>query len=354
VSVYKRPNGRWAAQVYDPSTGRMTQLGTFGTRQDARAAEVDALRSRTAGGSEPIKSFAARWTTDYPRPKPSTNLHNAERIKRFAKEHGNRRIDSFTVDEARRWALEHPYTLPSLRAMFNDARRSGLIVVNPFSALGLDRSKGRRELRSEWLTEKDIDKLAEAARGTFEDDYGLIFAPMIVFAAYTGLRPGELFALRFSDLRGDTIEVARAADSRTRTVGLPKNGRGRTVVYPSKAREAIETMPVLEGQELVFVSPRGVQFWNNTLSWCWRGVKNAAGRPRMDWYELRHFCATHLLELGLSPADVAVQLGHTDGGALVMSTYGHPSERAARARILAAMDGHETGDLAPLRDRRAG
>jgi integrase len=41
----------------------------------------------------------------------------------------------------------------------------------------------------------------------------------------------------------------------------------------------------------------------------------------MHFYELRHFCATHLLELGVSHADVAVQLGHTDGGALVMSTY---------------------------------
>jgi hypothetical protein len=42
----------------------------------------------------------------------------------------------------------------------------------------------------------------------------------------------------------------------------------------------------------------------------------------MHFYELRHFCATHLLELGVSNADVAVQFGRTDGGALVMSTYG--------------------------------
>jgi integrase len=53
----------------------------------------------------------------------------------------------------------------------------------------------------------------------------------------------------------------------------------------------------------------------------------------MHFYELRHFCAIHLLELGLSHADVAIQLGHTDGGALVMSTYGHPSEQVARERL---------------------
>jgi len=69
----------------------------------------------------------------------------------------------------------------------------------------------------------------------------------------------------------------------------------------------------------------------------------------MAFYELRHYCATRLLELGLSPADVAVQLGHTDGGALVMSTYGHPSENAARARILAATEAAENGSLTTLR-----
>jgi hypothetical protein len=35
---------------------------------------------------------------------------------------------------------------------------------------------------------------------------------------------------------------------------------------------------------------------------------------------------------------VSVQLGHEDGGALVMSRYGHPSKEAARRRLLAVFD----------------
>jgi hypothetical protein len=58
--------------------------------------------------------------------------------------------------------------------------------------------------------------------------------------------------------------------------------------------------------------------------WSTTFVRAAFGRPTMALHELCHFCATYFLELGLAPADVAVQLGHTDGGALVMSTYGHP------------------------------
>jgi hypothetical protein len=45
-----------------------------------------------------------------------------------------------------------------------------------------------------------------------------------------------------------------------------------------------------------------------------------------------------LLERGMTASDVAVQLGHTDGGRLVMNLYGHPSEVAARERLLACWD----------------
>jgi integrase len=69
-------------------------------------------------------------------------------------------------------------------------------------------------------------------------------------------------------------------------------------------------------------------------------VRAAFGRPGMDFYELRHFCATLLLDdMGISHADVAVQLGHTDGGKQVMKTYGHPSEDKARERIKRAYQG---------------
>ena len=50
------------------------------------------------------------------------------------------------------------------------------------------------------------------------------------------------------------------------------------------------------------------------------------------------FRATHLLELGVSHADVAIQLWHTDGGARAMSTYGHPSEDGARERLKRAYE----------------
>jgi integrase len=74
----------------------------------------------------------------------------------------------------------------------------------------------------------------------------------------------------------------------------------------------------------------------------WRPLKAAwvqsGGRP-LDLYGLRHACATLLLERGVTPADVAVQLGHSDGGRLVQVLYGHPSEDRARDRLKLAFAG---------------
>jgi integrase len=84
-----------------------------------------------------------------------------------------------------------------------------------------------------------------------------------------------------------------------------------------------------------------------THGWSWQKVK-AAARVDCRWHDLRHFCATQLLELGLDHFAVSVQLGHTDGGGLVMARYGHPSVDAAKRRLLAAFRARplETGSAA--------
>lgn len=351
MSITQRPNGRYAVQVYDPQIGRMRQIGTYDTKKTARKAEQDAIARDLAHGTT-VGAFADRWLTDFPRNKPSSNHTHAYRIKTFVAKYSARRMDSITVLEARRWALEHRTSLPSPRAMWNDARRAGIVTQNPFEKLGIEQSRGRKDLPAGWLTLAQVHELRDIAlhRAGLHPDWAPVFAGAIMIAAYTGIRPGELFTLRHGDLGVDEIEIQRGADSHTQTVGTPKNSYARTIVYPAEARDAVASIERYRDLDLVIYSPRGKQFWSTTFGRYWDKVRNAAGRPDMDFYELRHFCATYLLELGVSHSDVAVQLGHRDGGKLIMSTYGHPSEIAARKRIKAAFDGATVGDLAKRRN----
>jgi integrase len=55
---------------------------------------------------------------------------------------------------------------------------------------------------------------------------------------------------------------------------------------------------------------------------------------RFDFYELRHFGASYMLNvLGLEPWVIAQQLRHSDGGSLVVELYGHPERAEAIKRI---------------------
>jgi integrase len=329
---------RWVAGVYDPVRKQKLHLGTFRTKGEARDAETDWRRKRKGRGTttETCDSFAKRWPTDYPRPRASSNHYNADRVKRFADDFKGIRLGDVDRPTARAWAAKNPWNLGGVRAMFTDAVNDGLCDLNPFANLRLPQSKGRKDIVV--LTEPELHALGDTAlRVRRLGDFGREFRAMILFAGYVGVRPGELFALQRSDVNGQFVHIERALSSHTQTIDLPKNGQARTVTIPPAAQDALEDVtPNPNG--LLFATPRGKMWTQSGHHRYWDLVRTVAGRPEFEFYALRHTAATILLERGATPWDVAVQLGHTDGGQLVMELYGHPSEEAARARLLKAFD----------------
>jgi integrase len=116
----------------------------------------------------------------------------------------------------------------------------------------------------------------------------------------------------------------------------PKNELERIVIVPPPALDAIGLVPPRLDSDYLFHTPTGRRLSKATLHYLWRPIRagwTAQGGRHIDLYDLRHACATLLLERGLTPADVAYQLGHTDGGRLVQVLYGHPAEDRARERL---------------------
>jgi integrase len=163
--------------------------------------------------------------------------------------------------------------------------------------------------------------------------YGPEFRAMIQFSAWSGVRAGELQALQWDDLAEVEIQVRRTR-RRDGSLGPPKNGKQTTIAYlpPAQVLESLSRRP----DPYVFHSPRGKALDQGSHFYAWREVRAQAGLRHVRWHDWRHFCATQLLELGLDHFAVSIQLGHTDGGALVMERYGHPSQAAARERLLGA------------------
>lgn len=326
MSIIKRGDG-FGVKIYDRHARKHRWVGTFETRAQARKAEAEAIIDGQAETAT-VAWYAGRWLEQHPRPKRATNLHYADAIAPFVREYGQRQLGSFSRVQAREWALEHRGQHQTVRTMFSDAMRDGLIRDNPFTGLRLTQSRGRKDL--DVLTVDDVTRLAGIAR----ELYGPNFAAFVVTAAYCGLRPGELYALTFDhiDWPAQEVRVAAQYSTRARETTSPKNNNQRIVPLFPEAAEALRELPRDPGP--IFRTLTGKPLNGRALHYYWNPIRVAFGRPSMTTYELRHFFASHMLNtLGHEAEDIAIVLGHTDGGTLLRKLYGHPSERLALERL---------------------
>ena len=75
-----------------------------------------------------------------------------------------------------------------------------------------------------------------------------------------------------------------------------------------------------------------------TASGVFNPARDAAGVPWATPHKLRHGLASLMAERGYSPAQIAAQLGHADGGALALRVYVHPALHEAPGVCGRALD----------------
>ena len=163
---------------------------------------------------------------------------------------------------------------------------------------------------------------------------------LVRFAAYTGLRPGELAGLRVRrlDLRVGKVEVCEtlipvdgkliAGPTKTyanRTIPLPAFLRTQSTEYLAWL-EADQCRP-LEPDDYVFRAIKGgplnrQRFREKVM----RPALRRAGLPEeFRAHDLRHTCASFMIGLGAHPKLVMERLGHSDIS-ITMGVYGHVFE----------------------------
>ncbi|MFL5864497.1 MAG: tyrosine-type recombinase/integrase, partial [Solirubrobacteraceae bacterium] len=87
-------------------------------------------------------------------------------------------------------------------------------------------------------------------------------------------------------------------------------------------------------------------------------ARKAAGVPWATPHKLRHGLASLMAERGYSPAQIAAQLGHADGGALALRVYVHPALHEAPEFVDGLLSGgnggNAGGNTPPESDRMPG
>jgi integrase len=185
---------------------------------------------------------------------------------------------------------------------------------------------------------------------------GTPYALAASIALGTGMRRGEILALRWADLEPDlSIAYVRRSVHPTRqglTYELPKTKRSRrAVVLPDYLRvmlhaeredraELRNSSASGEEHDLVVQDENGDQMHPDALSSGWRRMLRLAGLPHVRFHDLRHAHATLMLQQGVHPKIVSERLGHASIG-ITLDTYSHvlPSMQAEAAEAVDAIFG---------------
>jgi integrase len=351
-SVRKLPSGRWQARVL--VNGRHVSLGSYAQKADANAALRDALGQQDAGrwvdpreGRVSFGTYADEWIAGRHDLAMRTRNDYEDLLRLHLKPaFGATPLADISVLIVRRWWSRAsgpdghgraPKTYRLLRGILNTAVEDGLIARNPcrIKGAGADNTPERPT-----VTVEQVYAIAGAISPRYR--------ALVLLAAFTGLRFGELRALRRKRLVLETATLTVAPEDgnvqRDRSGAAqftrPKSRAGaRSVAIPAPIVEEMRVHLALVGdhdrEALVFPADKSADgmrpFHAEAFGRQWRkALATVDGLPAgVVFHDLRHTGNTLAAGTGASTRELMARMGHASPRAALI--YQHASAERDRA-----------------------
>jgi integrase len=358
-SIYPRADGRWEARVmvgYD-AAGKPRRVSVYGDTRAEVQHKLDELRQKLRDGTfeqtdMTVDRFLEFWLAMMKtRVEPNTNsryeldvsylkpnlgklplaklvpLHVVNLFERMAKD-GYSTDAQFKAGTRLRQALKH-------------AVKMKFLTHNPALSVPLPRHR-RDEIHP--LDAAQVKTFLAAAEGD------RLFA-LYVVALDSGAREGELFALTWDDWFPGTRELViiksleeKKGHLRVKDTKTPYSRRRiqlglQAAEVLRQHREAMQAEG--HGGQVIFCTVDGGHLRRPNLARrSFKPILERAGLPEIRFHDLRHTCATLLLQAGVDIKTIAHRLGHGSPDQL-LKTYAHVLP-AMQSRAAAVMDGYLT------------
>ena len=319
IETYKLASGavRYRATAYMENHRKVSKRG-FRTKKEAKKwiAETQVLGAPKKKSQLTYGEVVDKWLEEYkPTVRPSTYLTAEQEVKSsyhvIPPEALIRTVTASDINELVQYFATTFTTLKMricrVKAVFRYAVEENIIEENPCDKLKMPKQKKKGKVYQTWTRDNLLEFLAAC-----EKDNNLMTYPLFRLLAYTGIRAGELAALKWSDLNGNMLHI-----SRTMTLDYDYNYvmGDETKTESSKRMIALdaETLAVLEDWRTVCPSEEKMfpVLPSRIPEWMHRIIEKCPNVPDSTPHKLRHLHVSILLNANANIKDVQERLGHS-------------------------------------------
>lgn len=367
-SVRRLPSGRYQARYRVGGLEHQADA-TFRTQREAdaylAALRADIERGRwvdPVAGRATLTEYAWRWLSERSNLRPRTReLYESELRLHILPTLGSVELARLTPARVRSWYADllrsgYPgattvakcYRL--LRAILATAVEDGITLKNPcvIKGAGIERPEERGV-----ATVEQVYALADAISPRFR--------AMVLIATFTGLRLGELRALRQRNLdlvQGNVSVIEQLQDlaDGTLIIGPPKSDAGRrSVAIPAaiipelRAHASRWAAPGPDG--LFFCGTKGQPLRKATVHKAWTDATRLVGIEGLRFHDLRHTGNTLAAATGASTKELMARMGHASPRAALVYQHATRERDAFIAESLSeAIEGRAWRSKVTLED----
>ena len=345
-SIYQRKDGRWVASITLEHRKRKYFYGD--TRREVQEKLKVALHEQqqgmlATGSQQSLKVYLENWLEQVYRPTVRPNTY--KQFRSIVHHHlipafGHIAVQKLKAERIQAYYAQKlkeglsPRSIAVIHAVLHSALENavkwGLVSRNVSKLVTRPRFE---RYESQTLTGEQAMKLLEVAKGSRIE-------ALLLVALTTGMRKGELLALRWGDLdlEKGVLYVQRTVSripGRGYMESEPKTKSSRRrIMLPVVAIEALKGHCV--NQEKVRMkagekwNERGIVFTNkyggflrpDTVLDTLHQLLKDAGLPPMRFHDLRHSAATILFVAGVNPKVIQELLGHAKIS-MTLEVYSH-------------------------------
>ena len=285
--------------------------------------------------------------TTYDKTRRNLNLHIIPHL-------GSVRLENLTPNRLQEWknkiwamdlAIRTKQNLyKELSSLLNWAVKMERIPRNPLKNVGTfqDVYFQKPAEKLQYYTPEEYIRFSAAARDAQEWPYYVFFS----IAFYTGMRKGEINALRWSDIDGNVIHVRRS-------VAQKLKGENKDMETPPKNKSSYRDLqiplPLMDILADHKARQQSDERWSPEYRVCGgaaflrdtsienknKAYQKAAGVPHIRIHDFRHTHASLLVNEGISIQEVSRRLGHSKVE-ITWNTYAHlyPREEERALAVL--------------------